>query len=249
MAFTPYITIYPEGNFDYSWSGDSSIRAMLIFSKHLDYNKSLFRKRVNIHLGDEERIHPHGSIKSIWIKNPVDTSLQQNEVDKINIFLKIIYDSLIKIATIEGWDITSFEKAYQLSLADQGIFISHTPFKANKSRSLKARIKHTLDKGGKVPVVAEFVDAKSNAQFEIPVIDTYLYFIDWERAFEKPVWLDNEKFGFNFLKSQLQIFANTASGQSETVISEKDRSREEIEYQLTRLTYESKSGKNGEVAS
>jgi len=241
MAFTPYITIYPEGNFDYSWCGDSSIRAMLIFSKHLDYNKSFYRKRVNIHLSDEERIHPHGSIKSIWIKNTINTSLLLNDVDKINLFLKIIYDSLIAIADVEGWDKSSFEKAYQLSLADKGIFISYTPFKTNKSRSLKARIKISLDKYCKVPVIAEFIDSKSNTQFEIPVIDTYLHFIDWERTFEKPVWLDNEKFGFNFLNSQLQIFANTALGQSEAAISEKDRSREELEYQLIRLTFNPRS--------
>jgi hypothetical protein len=68
MTFTPYIAIYAEGHVDPSWYGDHSEKAILIFSKNLDYNKALSRKRVNIHLGDEERIDTNNSIKSIWVK-------------------------------------------------------------------------------------------------------------------------------------------------------------------------------------
>ena len=62
-------------------------------------------------------------------------------------------------------------------------------------------------------------------------------FVDWERVFDKPNWLDNEKFGFNFLHSQLLIFANSAIKQSETIIEEKDWKWEEIEGMLRRLIY------------
>jgi hypothetical protein len=41
MTFTPHISIYPEGKFDYEWLGDNVTRATLIFSKNLDYNKTL----------------------------------------------------------------------------------------------------------------------------------------------------------------------------------------------------------------
>jgi hypothetical protein len=219
MTFTPYITIYPEGDFNYNCFGDSPVRATLIFSKNLDYNKSLARKRVNIHLGNEERAFTQGSIKSIWIKNTIDTSLEISDVDKIEIFLKIIYHSLMTIAEIEGWDTTSFEKAYKLSLTDKGKFIWHTQLKANKNRSLKGRIRISLDKGGKVPIIAEFFDSKATPQFEIPIIDTFLHFVDWEKVFVKPIWLDNEKFGFSFMKSQLLIYADTQARNSMTIIA------------------------------
>jgi hypothetical protein len=237
MTFTPHITIYPEGDFNYSWFGDTSVRATLIFSKNLYYNKNLFRKRVNIHLGDEERVHTDSSIKSIWIKNNLNTSQELSDVEKINIFLKIIYHSVTTIAEIEGWDTTAFEKAYQLSIADNGNCIWYSQLKANKNRTIKARIKISLDTDSKVPIIAEFFDNKSTPQFKIPIIDTYLHFVDWERIFEKPIWLDNEKFGFNFLNSQLLIFANISSKQSETIISGKSWTRDEIEGHLRRLSY------------
>jgi hypothetical protein len=237
MTFTPYITIYAEGHIDPSWVGDYSIRATLIFSKNLDYSKTLSRKRVNIHLSDEERIHTDGPIKSIWIKNTLNTAFEFGDVEKINAFLKIIYHSVMTIAEVEGWDTKSFEKAYELSLVDNGNLVWHTQPKANKNRSLKARIRISLDKEGKVPIVAEFFDNKLNFQFEVLIIDTFLHFVDWERVFEKPIWLDNEKFGFSLLNSQLVIFANSTLRQSETIISEKNWNREEIEGRLRQLTY------------
>ena len=85
--------------------------------------------------------------------------------------------------------------------------------------------------------MAEFFDIKSTQQFEVPIIDTFLHFVDWERVFEKPIWLDNEKFGYAFFGSQLLIFANSLSRLSETVITEKDWTREEIEGGLRRLAF------------
>ncbi len=237
MTFTPYITIYPEGNFDHNWFGDSLIRATLIFSKNLDYNKSLSRKRINIHLGNEERAHINGNIKSIWIKNKVDTTKDLSIIDKIQIVLKIIYDSVLNIAEIEEWDTIAFEKAFRNSIADNGNFIWHSPIKKNKNRSLNARIKITLENDGKVHITAEFLNSKSMFQFEVPIIDTFLHFVNWEKRFMKPIWIDNQKFGFNFLNSQLQIFANSDSKQSETIVSEKSLTRKEIEGELRRITY------------
>jgi hypothetical protein len=237
MTFTPYISIYKEGNFNYAWFGDNLTRAILIFSKNIGYCKQLSRKRVNIHLGYEERAHTNGSIKSVWIKNTVDTSLDISDANKIKTALKIIYDALMTVAEIEKWDTTVFEKAYRLSIADDGHFVWHSQTKTNKSRTLKARVKISLDKDGKVPVIAEFFDSKLKPQFEIPVINTFLHFVDWERLFGKPAWLSNERFGFSFCNAQLLIFANSVSGQSETVIVEKAWSRQEIEGELRRLTF------------
>lgn len=237
MTFTPHITIYPEGGFNYGWLGDSSVRATLIFSKNLEYNKTLSRKRVNIHLGDEERIHTGSSIKSIWLKNTLNTTKELNDVDKINIFLKIIYHSVMTIAEKEGWVTASFEKAYQNSIADNGNFIWHSKLKSNKNRSLKARISVSLDKNGKVPISAEFFDMKTNQQFKIPIIDTFLHFVDWEKTFVKPVWIDNEKFGFSLINSQLKIYADTQFRESRTSISEKKWRREGIEGLLLQLTF------------
>ncbi|MEX6691053.1 hypothetical protein QTN47_26325 [Danxiaibacter flavus] len=188
-------------------------------------------------MSDEERAHTDGSIKSIWIKNAVDISLQLGDIDKIKIALKIIYDALMTIAEIEGWDTTGFEKAYRLSIADNGNFVWHSKIKTNKNRSLQARISISFDKDGRVPIIAEFFNSKSTPQFEIPIIDTFLHFVDWARVFDKPTWLDNEKFGFDLFSSQLLIFANAASKYSETIITEKRWPREQIEGELRRLTF------------
>ena len=237
MTFTPHITVYPEGNFDYGWLGDSLTRATLIFSKNLDYDKTLARKRINIHLGDEERAHTDGSIKSIWVKNTIDTSLELTDAEKVRIVLKVINDAVMTIAEIVGWNTFGFEKAYQLSIADNGNFVWYSQTKTNKNRSLKARIRISIDKDGKVPIIAEFFDLKSTKQFEVPIIDTFLQFVDWERVFVKPIWIDNEKFGYAFFSSQLLIFVNLLSRRSETVITEKDWTREEIEGGLRRFTF------------
>ncbi len=237
MTFTPHISIYPEGDFNYKWFGNSAMKATLIFSKNLDYNKKLFRTRVNIHLGNEDRIHTASSIKSLWIKNNVDTSNEASDIDKINLILKIIYESLITIGKVEGWDIQTIEKAYQLSIADNGSFVWYSKIKSNRKRNLKARVKVLLEETGKVPIIAEFFDNKSSLQFEVHIIDTFLHFVDWDRTFSKPDWMDNEKFGFNLINSQLLIFANSQSMRSETVISEKNWSREEIEGKLKMLTF------------
>ena len=188
-------------------------------------------------MSDEERVHTDGSIKSIWIKNKIDTSLDLSDVDKISFFLKIVYDSLMTIAEIEGWNTNQFEKAYKLSIADNGNFIWYSQLKANKIRNLKARVKISLDKDGKVPIIAEFFGKSPVALFEVTIIDTFLHFVDWERVFEKPSWLDNERFGFNFLNSQLRILANFSSRQSETIISETSWSREQIEGRLRSITF------------
>ncbi|MHA4847636.1 hypothetical protein ACX0G7_25950 [Flavitalea antarctica] len=236
-TITPYITIYSEENINLSWIGDCAVRATLIFSKNLDYNKSLFRKRVNIHLSDEERAHSDFSIKSIWIKNKIDTSLDLSDEEKIGFFLKIICDSLMTIAEIEGWETNQFDKAYKLSVADKGNFVWYSQLKTNKNRNLKARVKISFDKDGKVPIIAEFFGIGPVALFEVTIIDTFLHFVDWERIFEKPRWLDNERFGFNLLNSQLRILANFSSRQSETIISETSWSREQIEGRLRSITF------------
>jgi hypothetical protein len=237
MTFTPYISIYPEGSSNYAWFGNNLMKATLIFSKNLEYNKSLYRTRVNIHIGDEDRIHTGSSIKSLWIKNAINTSTEISEVEKINILLKIIFDSLMTIGKAEGWNPQPIEKAYQLSIADNGNFVWYSKLKSNKKRNLKARIKVLFEEEGKIPIIAEFFDNKSNSRFEISIVDTFLHFLDWDKVFSKPVWLDNEKFGFNLINSQLLMFANSQSGKTETVISEKSWSREEIEGHLRMITF------------
>ena len=180
-------------------------------------------------MGDEERVHTDGSIKSIWIRNKIDTSLELTDAEKIRTVLDVIYDAVLTITEIVGWDTLGFEKAYQLSIADNGNFIWHSQTKTNKNRSLKARIRISLAIDGKVPIIAEFIDIKSKEQFEIPIIDTFIQFINWERVFEKATWLDNEKYGYSFFGSQLLLFANILSRRSETIISETYWTREEIE--------------------
>lgn len=237
MTFTPHISIYTEGKLDPKWFEDSLLRATLVFSKNLDYNKKLSRTRINIHLGDEDKLYTNSSIKSIWVKTNIDTSKKISYSQKISILLKIIYESLTTIASIEGWDTEPFERALKLSLNDNGYFVWHSAFKLNKSRNLKARISIQVDKNGKVPILAEFFDTKTKQQFQIPIIDTFLHFVTWEKTFLKPVWIDNEKFGFSFNNSQLKIYADWKSRKSVTIISEKNWSREEIEGQLRRLTF------------
>jgi hypothetical protein len=144
---------------------------------------------------------------------------------------------VMSIAEFEGWDTKSFEKAYKLSMADNGHLVWYSKLKSNKNRTLKARVKFSLDKNGKVPIIAEFLDNNLNPQFEILIIDTSLHFVNRQRVFEKPIWLDNEKFGFSFMKSQLLIYADAQSKQSSTIISEASSKREEIEGQLRMLTF------------
>jgi hypothetical protein len=237
MAFTPFIEIYTADNINKDWFSDNLIRATLIFSKNLKPDKKFSRTRINIQLGEEERIHTGHSIKLICIKSNINTCLGLSDVEKINIILKIIRDCLITIGKIEGWAIESFEEAYNLSKSENGHFVWYSSYKSNRKRNLKARVNIQLDKNGRVPVLAEFLDVKTQQQFTIPIIDTFLHFIDWQKTFLKPDWLDNEKFGFSLINSQLLIYADVQLKKSVTIILEKTWTREELEGHLRMLTF------------
>jgi len=238
MTFTPYISIYPEGDFNYSWFGNHIIKTIWIFSKNLGYNSRLRRTRINIHLGEEDKayIKTTGNIKSIRLKNEIDTSIELSDVEKINHIIKIIYQALKAIWQTERWDIELIEKAFMNSIAGNGNFVWYSELKSNKRKNSKARLKLMLD-GDKVEIMSEFFDKESNLKDEIKIIDTFLQEVDWFKMFNKPVWIDNEKFGFSLINSQLLIFANTKSRQSETIISENEWTKEEVEGFLRRLSY------------
>lgn len=189
-------------------------------------------------MGEEERTDTHGLVKSIWLKSIATHPTELDDRGKINAFIYVICHSLMTIAEMEGWDKTPFEKACQRSLADNGDFVWYSPFKTNKSRSQKGRIRLFLDNNGKVPIVAEITDKKRNNLTDILIIDTFLPIVIPGGSFQNPTWLDNDKFGFTFLNSQLLIYADTSSGRSVTVIEEKDLSRAEIEGWLRQLTYQ-----------
>lgn len=236
MISTPHITIYPERDFNSALYGNLLTKATLIFSKNLGYHKKLSGKSVNIHLGEEPRMHTGGSIKSIWVPNTIDTSSTTSDIDKLNAVLTIIFESLTTIGKAEGWDLELIEKAFNYSIANKGNFTWHSKLIANKNRGRKARIK-VLFEEGKVPIIAEFFDSKSNFLFEVPIIETFDHFLNWKRTFSKPIWLDNEKFGFSLMDTQLLIYADSLSGLSEIVIAEKTGSREQIEGQLRMITF------------
>jgi hypothetical protein len=237
MTFTPLISIYQEGDFHNNWSGNDLTKAIWIFSKNFGYHKKLSKTRVNIHIGLEDSIRTTGSIKSIRIKNGIDTSTQMSGKEKIDQLIGIIASSLKAIGSIEGWEMETIEKAYRLSLADNGHFVWHSKVIANKKRSLKAGIKMVLEEDRKVKIIAEYFDNSSNLLFEIHIIDVFPHRVDWNNTFSKPGWIDNEKFGFSLLNGQLLIIANCTSRQSETIIEAKDWTLEEVEGHLRTLIF------------
>jgi hypothetical protein len=238
MTFTPHISIYLEEGRNNQWFENHITKAIWIFSKNLEYDFKLRRKIVNIHLGEEERVYIKSpkSIKSIWIRNKINTVIEISSLEKINLLIEIIHSALTDIGKIEGWNIESIEKAFKSSISDNGNFVWYSKMKANKKRTKKARIKITLEKN-KAEIIAEIFDNAGNLQNEIKLINTFSYQIDWFGMFTKAVWIDNEKFGFCFLDSQLLIFGNTTSGLSETIISNNNSTREEVEGLLRKLTY------------
>jgi hypothetical protein len=239
MTFTPHISIYLEEGRNNQWFENHIIKAIWIFSKNLEYDFKLRRKIVNIHLGEEEKDYNKSanSIKSIWIRNKINTAIEVSSLEKINQIIKIIHSTLLDIGKFEGWNIESIEKAFKRSISDNGDFVWHSEkMKANKKRTMKARIKITLE-NNKAEIISEIFDNAGNLQNEIKLINTFTYQVDWFGMFTKAVWIDNEKFGFSFLASQLLIFGNTTSGLSETIISNNNSTREEVEGLLRKLTY------------
>jgi hypothetical protein len=200
------------------------------------YIKKLARVRVNIHLGDEEKIFPKGGIKSIWMKDLFEVNSETTDLENINHTLAIIHKGVRAIGELEGWDLNQIDEAYSKSIASNGNFEWTSPLKLNKARTMKGGIRLELDKAC-VKVSAAIFDKKENFQFTTKLIDTSSHFIDWERPFSKPLWLDNEKFGFSLINDQLLLFVNTLSQKAETTIHEKNWTKEELEGQLQRLTF------------
>ncbi|MEO6357108.1 MAG: hypothetical protein ABIO56_10795 [Ferruginibacter sp.] len=245
MTFTPYISIYFEDSFNSEWLDNHlMIKAIWIFSKNLGHDKKMNRKRVNIHPGSEEReyIKTPSNIKSVWLKNTIDTSCEVSTTEKLNQILKIIYSAMLNIGKVEGWNINLIEHALIQSVSDNGHFMWHSEIKSNKSKTAKARIKIKLD-GDKAEVISEILDNSGNKRDEIKIIETFAYEIQWSRAFTKATWLDNENFGFSFLDSQLLIFANLKLNDAEIIIAENKSPRVEVESLLKRLTYKHFSNK------
>nr|WP_288836385.1 hypothetical protein [uncultured Flavobacterium sp.] len=235
MTHTPYITIVLDSHFDNTWMY-SAVNATFIFSKYIDY-KELSRKRINIYLSNEERIHLDRNLKSIWVKSPINPYEEMSDIDRRNAFLKIIYNAVMTIAEIERWDRIPFDHAYSYSISDNGAFIWQSKLKNNKTKTFKARVKFLLDKSFKISIIAEIFNNATDEQFDILIIDTFLHFVDWEVKFRNPIWIDSGKFGYDFLNSQLLLFADLKSRQSKTIILEKDLNRHEVEGELRRLTF------------
>ncbi len=237
MTFTPLITIYPEGDFVNTWSRDHITKAIWIFSQHFGYHQKQSRTRVNIYPGPEASIHT-GSIKTIRMKYDSGNFKETTDTGKIKELLTIIAEALSSIGRIEGWDLETIEKAYQLSMMDGGNAIWYSKLIANKTRDIKARIMIQLEKETRVKIIAQFFDKKAELLVTIHIIDTFPHHVDWTRTFSKPSWIDQERFGFNLLNGQLLLLANAKSGLPEIIMAEMDWTRAEVEGHLRMLTYQ-----------
>jgi hypothetical protein len=94
-----------------------------------------------------------------------------------------------------------------------------------------------LENEGMVKIISEVTENSSGIKYEIPLIETFPHFFDWDQAFKKPIWIADDKYGFSLIDSQLLIFADINSRQCKTIISDINWTKEVIEGHLRMLTF------------
>ncbi len=195
IKFAPFISIYGLKE-----EFEPLNEVIWTFSKHLKHIGTQ-GQRFNIHLVDykeAERICLEGSIKSVWVF--LDQSLlKENDVQKNKkVFLELITQSLIKVANPLNWDKDNIKIAYNKSIEDNLTFIFQSKRASyNLSKSHKTKIRITLNEL-KASVYILISDKNEKNVKEVLLIETFAHNVSFFRFFDKPLWLNDNQFGFIF---------------------------------------------------
>lgn len=194
MKFAPHITIY-----DFEESKDIQNEVIWSFSKNL-IGISKTNQRFNIHVVhniSEERESLDANIKSVWKFVSMELYLSKSQTARRRFLLDLISNSLLDVSHLLGWKKDFINEALTQTL-NQRIQFEYlsTPIQ-NKTRDKAASIELKLDKN-KVSIWVIFSFKDKTNQIKKHLIDTTVEHVTFLHNFDKPKWLNEEYFGFQF---------------------------------------------------
>lgn len=194
MKFAPYITIY-----DFDESEDLQNEVIWTFLSFLKGISST-RHRFNIHVVRDihkEKQHLEGSLKSVWKYVPIDMYLNVSKNKRKQFLLELITNCFLDVALELGWDQNSIIEAKEKSITQNVDFQYRSKPVKNKTGKNSARIELQLLKD-KVSIWVVFSSNSEQDLIKNHLIDTPLEQISIFRSFQKPKWINNTQFGFQF---------------------------------------------------
>lgn len=194
LKFAPFITIY-----DFEASSEIQNEVIWTISSYLKGVAST-RQRFNIHIVDQiekERTFLKGSIKSVWKYYSIEGfNAVKKEAQKI-LLLDLITSCLLDVSEELSWNEQAILEAKEYALKQDLQFQYCTKMTSNKSGDTKARIQLEL-KQDKLLIWVEFFDKNNTLLSKKQLIETHPFQLAVFRRFEKPHWIDPERFGFQF---------------------------------------------------
>ncbi|MES2379080.1 MAG: hypothetical protein V4553_20990 [Bacteroidota bacterium] len=228
------ITLYGFGNKDFAY------RNNLVSSLYIDFLDGYKPKgttRMSVDIGDEDRINSYfGSILSAEVAfNKERYSLSSPE-DQNKIILDTIHRIAILSAEKHEWDKTIFQLAYKRVIESEFIYKKELKKKLSKDRKYRASI--FLEKNGEFATISvNFYNANNNFLKSVELLRSFDDEWFYGRLISNNKWFDNLQFGMHSKNNEIIIQASVDRAESETIISPVNKTKEELEKFLRRITY------------
>ena len=155
---------------------------------------------MNIHIvpsKDHERRHLSGSIKSVWKYFSIEEYKLANQSEQKKLVLRLITDCFLDVSEEIGWNKNNILNAKERALHHNCEFhFRSVPIKS-RSKELSACIELELSRR-KLSIWILFSTSDKQEWIKKHLIDTNAENLSFFRFFDKPCWLNQESFGFQF---------------------------------------------------
>ncbi len=210
IKFAPHITIY-----DFEESKDIQNEVIWSFSKNLKRISSS-RQRFNIHVVrniENERQSLDGNIKSVWKFVSIDRYNGMSDYEQRRFLLDLISNCFLDVSESLSWEKAVINEAFEKTLSQNIEFEYSSKAIHNKIRDKSASIEIKLTKN-KVSIWIVFTIKENKDKIKKHLIDTTVEQVSFLHHFDKPIWVTEQNFGFQF-KNGMTLSISPEENESE----------------------------------
>ncbi|MES2629922.1 MAG: hypothetical protein V4616_13230 [Bacteroidota bacterium] len=215
--FNPYLSYYfddPELRGKYPLPYATEV--IWIFLKQLNNGLKLNECRINIHFTEKPE---HGktlklnTIYEFYFQLTPGRFTGDELADRL-VFLEMIEESLVALATVNHWNSTAIKTAVKRSRKEIGRFdfVSGLRTSPDKSRTGRLRLKLSGEQ-----LQIRTIIADSGRTVETNLLLTHEKQFSWYRNVKDFGWFDELHFGLKFLRGDLWIAVNVLTGQVQEI--------------------------------
>jgi|GEM_PF-3490362 len=194
MKFAPHISIY-----DFEESKDIQNEVIWSFLKNLKVISSS-RQRFNIHVVrniEDERQSLDGNIKSLWKFVSIDQYFVMSDYEQRFFLLDLISNCFLDVSESLGWEKVVINDAIEKTLTQNIEFEYSSKAIQNKTRDKSASVEIKLNKN-KVSIWIVLSIKDNTNKIKKHLIDTTVAQVSFFHHFDKPLWITERNFGFQF---------------------------------------------------